>query len=400
MDIIKEVLEHTKDLEPPPRFYYWSTLSAISAVLKDRVWVDRGKRYKLYPNIYVLLYGPSGVRKGLPINYAEEIVTKVDNTRIIDGRSSIEGVIKELSTFQTREGKPPLKDACGFMVASELSSSIIGNNQAMDIMTNFYDRQFNEKNWKYRLKNEGSALLPNPTITWLGGTNEALFKDFIPEKNLHGGLIGRMFVITESEKHTTNSLMFDSPVPDTGSIVKRLIEVSKFQGEFKIEDKVRTAIDQWYNLFDKEKAPSYKDDTGFVSRVLDFILKIGMIVAIGRRGDKEILLDDVLEGVNVITPLIETTQGVVNRVKKEEASMQKKRSLVLIYLARRPDHQEERGRLLRNLGLQLNHEDLDNIIQHFIQMNTVSIESQGSKITYKLRTDRPEIEAFVKSYKG
>jgi len=128
MSFIDLVLDSTSEYEAPRRFYYWAALSAVSAVLKDNVWFDMAKAYKLYPNIYVLLYGPSGVRKGPAIALAERVVKKVDSTRVINGRSSIEAIIKELGTFQTREGgKAPFKDSCGFVVASELSSSIISN---------------------------------------------------------------------------------------------------------------------------------------------------------------------------------------------------------------------------------------------------------------------------------
>ena len=399
MDVIKEVLENTKDFEAPKRFYYWSMLAAVSAVVKDKIWFDMASNYLLYPNIYVLLYGPSGVRKGPPIALAEELVMRVDNTRVIDGRSSIEAVIKELGEVVKREGKPLIKDAAAFMVASELSSSIIGNTAAMDIMTNFYDRQYNDKEWKYRLKNEGSAKLSKPTITWLAGTNEALFRDFMPEKNLHGGLIGRMFVISESRKENTNSLMFKTVAPNKEKITKRMTELSRLQGEFTMKEDVRYAVDAWYNKFDKETGPSFRDDTGFVSRVLDFVIKIGMLLAIARRGEKEILIEDILESTQVVLPLIRPTQAVVNRVKKEEATSIKKRSLILTYLTTRPEYKAERSKMLQDLGLYLDHEDLDKIAQYMIQMSILTIDQTGSKIVYRLRVDRPEVSEWIKQYK-
>jgi hypothetical protein len=400
VDLIEEVLESTKKFETPRRFYYWSTLAAISAVLKDRVWFDMGGNYNCYPNIYVLLYGPSGIRKGPAVALAEDLVSRVDNTRVIDGRSSIEAVIKELGTAITRPGKEMIKDACGFMVASELSSSIIGNNAAMDIMTNLYDRKYNEKEWKYRLKVGESARLMKPTITWLAATNEALFRDFVPEKNLHGGLIGRMFVITETKKHTTNSLMFRHEVPDKPKLAARLKEISRLQGEFQMDDDVRHAVDAWYNKFDKETAPLLNDDTGFVSRVGDFVVTIAMLISSGRRCDKKIEVSDVLEATNVILPLIVPTKRVVNSVKKNDASLVTKRALVLTYLSNRPEFCEERGKLLQNLGLQVDSEDLDKIAQYMIQMNVLTIDSSGGRIVYRLRVDRPEVKEWLNQYRS
>lgn len=399
MDLIHEVLESTKYFEAPRRFYYWSTLAAISAVLKDKVWFDMAGNYNIYPNIYVLLFGPSGVRKGPAIALADDLVSRVDNTRVIDGRSSIEAVIKELGTFTTRPGKDPIKDSCGFMVASELSSSIIGNVAAMDIMTNLYDRLYNEKEWRYRLKVGESAKLMKPTITWLAGTNEELFKDFVPEKNLKGGLIGRMFVISEIHKNTTNSLMYKTAVPDRVQLAAQLKEISMLQGEFSMSDEVRSAVDTWYKIFDSKIAPDLRDDTGFVSRIEDFIIKIAMLLAAGRRREKDIKIEDITEATENILQLVVPTKRVVNSVKKNDNSLVTKRALVLDYLSNRPDCREERGRLLQNLGLQIDHEDLDKIAAYMIQMNVLTIDNHAGVMTYRLRTDRPEVKKWLEQYR-
>src|SRR3990167_58763 len=105
MTWLDEVLASAEELESPRRYFLWSALTAISAVVKDSVWVNRGGAYNLYPNIYVILYGPSGLRKGLPIALARQMVTEVGNTRVISGRSSIEAIIQELATAHTSPGR-------------------------------------------------------------------------------------------------------------------------------------------------------------------------------------------------------------------------------------------------------------------------------------------------------
>lgn len=400
MDVISEILDNTDTFEAPKRFYYWSMMAAISAILKDKVWFNMGDNYNVYPNIYVLLYGPSGIRKGPAINLAEDLVYRVDNTRVIDGRSSIEAIIKELGQFQNRPGKTPIKDSCGFMVASELSSSIIGNTAAMDIMTNLYDRIYNERDWKYRLKVGESAKLTKPTITWLSGTNESLFREFIPEKNLHGGLIGRMMIITETKKHTVNSLMFKTKAPDKIKIANEMKKFTQLEGEFQMSQEIREAVDQWYHKFDKEVTGGVKDDTGFVSRVLDFVMKISMIISTGRRMDKKIILEDVKESLDVILPLIVPTKRVVNSVKRNDNSLVTKRALVLTYLTNSPDFKCERGKLLQNLGLQIDHEDLDKICQYMIQMNVLVIDNHAGITTMRLRVDRPEVQEWIKQFRS
>src|SRR5438874_2133996 len=98
MNWLDELLAQHAEVETPKNFWYWSGLATISAILKDNVYLDRGgsKDYRLYPNIYVMLYADSALRKGPPVSLAKNLVKKVNNTRVISGRSSIQGILKEL----------------------------------------------------------------------------------------------------------------------------------------------------------------------------------------------------------------------------------------------------------------------------------------------------------------
>src|SRR5271165_7052097 len=96
------LLESTKEAEAPERYFWWSGLCAISAVVKKKVFLQRGAFYKLYPNIYVALVSSrSGLRKGIPIMIVKSLVTELDSVRVISGCNSIQGLIKELSMQQT-----------------------------------------------------------------------------------------------------------------------------------------------------------------------------------------------------------------------------------------------------------------------------------------------------------
>jgi hypothetical protein len=121
MNWLEEILRGTEEAESPRTFFFWSALAAVSAVVKNKVYLDR-YFYKLYPNVYVLLVAASGLRKGIPIAMAKALVKEVDNTRVISGRNSVQGIIKDLSITVTSPGKPPLRDACGFIVSGEFST--------------------------------------------------------------------------------------------------------------------------------------------------------------------------------------------------------------------------------------------------------------------------------------
>src|SRR5258708_16659856 len=101
MNWLDQVLAQHKELETPLTFFYWAGLASISASVKDNIWLHQGF-YNVYPNIYVMLHAKSGLKKGPAVNMAKKIVSSVNNTRIISGRSSIQGILKEMGTAYTQ----------------------------------------------------------------------------------------------------------------------------------------------------------------------------------------------------------------------------------------------------------------------------------------------------------
>ncbi len=172
MNWLDELVAQHVELESPQSFWKWAGLAAISAVVKDRIWMDR-QIFKTYPNIYVMLHADSGLKKGPPVNMAKRLVQLVNNTMVITGRSSIQGILKELGTAKTLPGGRVQTNSVAFICSSELSSSIVEDKVATTILTDLYDRSYNVGEWQSLLKME-SFKLKDPTITMLTATNEVM----------------------------------------------------------------------------------------------------------------------------------------------------------------------------------------------------------------------------------
>src|SRR6187431_2335814 len=110
---LDNLLGQHSELESPMNFWKWGAQAALSAVVKDNVWIDR-HIHNLYPNIYVMFHAESGLKKGPPISMAKQLVKGVGGTRVISGRSSIQGILKELGTAQTQPGGRVINKSCAF----------------------------------------------------------------------------------------------------------------------------------------------------------------------------------------------------------------------------------------------------------------------------------------------
>lgn len=398
MSFLNDLLESTKELESPRSFWYWSGLATISAIVKDNLWLNRGDAYKLYPNIYVMLYAVSGLRKGPPVALAKTLVTKVNNTRIISGRSSIQGILKELGTAQTQPGGKVNAKSVAFIVASEFTSSLVNDPAAMTILTDLYDRHYNEGDYKSLLKME-SFQLKDPTLTMLVATNDAHFDDFVGQKDIQGGFIGRTFVIAEEEVNKLNSLAYklDNP-PKEENFIPYLKQLSTLKGEMHYGPGADKRFDDWYMDFYSTIAKSkVKDETGTIQRFGDSVLKVAMLTALARAPDLIVTIDDIdsalKESERFIKSVRKTTLG-----KKGKSSLAFQKALIITELLEREGHQATRSMLMRKHWMHFGATELDEIMLSLEQAGLVTMEARGSQIVYMVPDDG--IEHLIEYMKG
>lgn len=294
MSWISQLLQATEESESPRKYWYWSGLAAIAAVVNNQVYLDKFY-YKLYPNVYVLLIGRSGIRKGPPVAMANALVRHVNNTRVISGRTTIQAVITELKNAVTRPNIPaPITDAIGFLVSSEFAAFIVQDVAALTILTDLYDGHYNPE-YENITKGGGKERLKNPCITLLGASNEIHFKDAVPDNALGGGFVGRTFIIHADKKAGINSLT-ERPtnIADVPTLAKYLYRLSKIKGQFVWSHDGKALYDEWYRRFSEG---SYSDTTGTIDRLHDHILKTAMLVSLAREPDLILTKDDVQEAI-------------------------------------------------------------------------------------------------------
>ena len=61
----------------PYYFHFWCCISAIGAAVGNRVFFHRVRERPLYPNMYVILIGESGVGKGRAIDLVEDLLRDI-----------------------------------------------------------------------------------------------------------------------------------------------------------------------------------------------------------------------------------------------------------------------------------------------------------------------------------
>ncbi len=396
MNWLNEVMIQHAELESPISFWYWSGLATISACVKDQVWLDQ-QLYKLYPNIFVMLHARSGLKKGPPVNFAKRLVTMVNNTRVISGRASIQAILQELGTAQSLPGGGVMNKAVAFICSSELTSSIVEDKVATDILMDLYDRSYNEGDWKNLLKS-GNSKLKDPTITMLTATNESHSSEFFGKKDIQGGYYARTFIIYENKRNKINSLVkpLKNP-PNLPELAIYLKEISKLKGEFKNlnETEAGEYYHEWYQTLAIRQDES-NDETGTLNRFGDSVLKVAMLLSLAKSTNLEIDLDSMKEAINQCERLLGNTRRISMGSGGKSAYAAQK-VMIINKLLEVENHMISRARLLKEMGYHLQHTELDDIMEGFKQQGLIRIENHGSTVVFVMPDNQvKDLEEWMK----
>ncbi len=417
MNWLQQIIKQHEELESPVSFWYWSAIAAISAVVKDQVWLNR-QIYNLYPNIYVMLHAESGLKKGPPISMARQLVKPVNNTRIISGRSSIQGILKDLGTAYTQPGGKITTKSVAFICSSELSSSIVEDPVATKILTDLYDRQYNVGEWRSLLKME-TFELKDPTITMLTATNEAMSEDFFTRSAIQGGYFARTFIVYEKESTVSNSLIYPlSNPPNYTASADYLKQVAKLSGEFhpiaQIEksDEFRfrktkhnreiwfnetgMIYDDWYENFKELVKTLERDETGTLNRFGDSVLKVAMLLSLAHEPKLVLTQEAMSEAITQCEKLLgNVRKSTMGKHGLSQSALLK--TLIIMELLNRDNHQVTRMILMKKMWQHYETpQEFDDIMQSFDATGMIKTNSIGNQIVYTMPESQvQELKTFM-----
>jgi hypothetical protein len=416
---VEHIVDEHKEFESPLSFWRWAAIASISAVVRDHVWVNR-QIYNLYPNIYVMFHAESGLKKGPAIALAKRLVKEVGGVKIISGRSSIQGILKEMGTSQSVPGGKVEKGSAAFIASSELSSSIVEDKVATTILTDLYDRQYNIGEWRSLLKME-TFDLQSPCITMLTATNEAHSDSFFVRKDIKGGYFARTFIIYENVENRSNSLLVPmETILDYKKDAEYLKGLAKLQGPFRslasrTENDIYTneykdttsgetayfcpagiVYQRWYDDF-KVSLKSIRDPTGTLNRFGDSVLKVAMLLSLARDSLLVIQEDAMIEAIETCEKLVGNVRRATVGKTEEEGSNAVRKTLLLNELMARDTHSISFAQINKKFWIQGTVTEWQECVQSFVEAGIATLRNIGNQqIVEMTETSVKEYTDFFK----
>lgn len=372
VNIIREILSITEDAESPRSWIMWSAMTAISAVIGRQVWLNMGGVYTIYPNLYVMLVGDSGLRKSLPTDIIHTLVEGVGNTRLITGRNTIQAMISSLSQAYTTEKGEIIKEGRAAIISEEFGVLLIEDKHSDLVLTTWYDT--GKDHWYNITKNSGREVIYKPYITIFGASNQTNLRLALSKASITGGLIGRFIFVEEFKRHKHNPLTKPAPPIDYSRAIDALKEISKLEGQFSFSPDGEEVFIKFYEDLGKSM-DNGGDPTGTLNRIHVKVLKVAMIIAMSEGHGLILHKDDIEKAIQACITYSGTKIWSGVGISEDSTKI----AMLMETLRKSPEGELGYAELLRRHFQDFSAQDLNRMIETLTTSGLVEVGRKGEK---------------------
>lgn len=392
-DWISAYLRYTDNSEPPKSYHTWTAISCIAGALQRKVYLTWGYEI-LYPNLYVVLVGPSGkCKKGTAMSLGLEILKETEVRVVpedVTRAQLIRRMAEAVSTFRDPTRNTVVFHCSVTCFSEELSVFLKKNNiEFLATLTNWYDSR---DEWTYETKHAGIDKIQGVCFNFLAGTAPDWIPAILPQEAIGGGFTSRIIFVVEENKFKTvpSHTLSEEELKLKGALIRDLQRISGMAGEFKLSSDAGDAYEQWYSDQDKRSAlgsPAVSDPrfAGYVERRATHARKLSMVLAASRTNERIVQLRDFERAVDLLVKAevnMSRAFGGVGRSQYAQAT-----ESILSYLSRRNGVAVSRSELLGEFWRDIDSQTLKLVEEVLTQMKVVdiSIDTKGNEVYYKYK---------------
>lgn len=319
-DFIQAYKEYLAEVPGPPQFKDWAALWTLSAAMERRTWtITQGSQ--CFPNLYVMLIGPSGCGKGITIRTARNLVAALGSDRLgassmtaayvqqilsENGRSFINPVTKNGEPFNALN----IVSAEMMVLFPAYDSELFGN------LTDAWDC------WDYstgRIAKDRTAFLERVCVTALFATTPTHVHDLISKNAWHGGFMSRTIMVLGEAAERGSAFVKSQLSKELLDLYQRLKvtikHISEMAGEFTWAPDVAEVFDEFYRYpgnVGGPPIPLHPNLATYCIRRHQQLEKIMMCHCAARTDDKVLTMED----YNYAHSLLLDTEAVMPDVFK------------------------------------------------------------------------------------
>lgn len=289
-NFLQDYRTYCSNLEVPPSFTTFASLTTIAALTKRRVWTYKGDYIRIYPNLFTILVGPPGCGKTTAMEISEDVL-RHNNIALSAESVTREKMIIDIQQQEVVLDHMPPDDkyrvVSPYMVfATELSELFgAGGIGMVSFLTDIFSRNLYEA----RTKNKGSTYIRGPFLNILAGTTPDWITNYLKDDIISGGFSRRCLFVYETSRIDGEARPKIKPEMREAwaRVIARSAAISQLKGPFKWTAGAEKFFDAWYPTRRTGKDLSL---LGYYETKDIQLIKVAMLVSISEGDD--LVLDE------------------------------------------------------------------------------------------------------------
>ena len=313
-DWIDAFMELTENSEPPVLFRKWAGISAIAAALQRKVRVEFGLSLTFYPNLYIVLVGPSATGKGTAMKFASDIIEQVPAIRLSAQATSLQALIRRMKETNLTDidmitGEQQYHSS--LTIFSTEFTVFLGyhNNELIAALCEWYDCH---SRWSYETISRKKEEVIGVWVNLFAGTTPDSLHASLPIESIGAGLTSRIIFVCEEKraKLVIVPTKTDEEIKLQQMLINDLESISMLSGRVGYDKEFLDFYTNW--CYDADKNPPFYDKKfdGYCGRRRKHLMTLSMICCASRTDEMVMTVEDIQRAAYLLAE-VEVKMGTV-----------------------------------------------------------------------------------------
>ena len=303
-DWLDGFMELTDNSEPPKLFRKWAGISAIASALQRKVRVELGISLTFYPNLYIVLVGPSATGKGTVMKFAADIIEQVPSIKLSAQATSLQALIRRMKETNLTDidlitGEQQYHSS--LTIFSTEFTVFLGyhNKELIAALCEWYDCH---GRWSYETIARKKEEVVGVWVNLLAGTTPDSLQSSLPIESIGGGLTSRIIFIYEEkrEKLVIVPTKSERELILQQQLINDLESISMLSGCMSYTEGFLEEYSRW--CYHAAKNPPFYDRKfdGYCGRRRNHILSLSMVCSASRSDEMIMTADDLIRASSLL----------------------------------------------------------------------------------------------------
>lgn len=294
-DWLDGFMRYTENTEPPRLFRKWVGISVIASVLQRKCRVKWGSSLTFYPNLYIVLVGPSASGKGTAMIPGLNLLQDLAHVKMSAQATSLQALIRRLKETNYNDidlETGQMQAHSSLTVFSKEFTVFLGfhNREMMSTLCDWYDC---DRHWTYETIARKSEEIIGVWVNLLGATTPELIQSSMPLDAIGGGLTSRIIYVYEQgrDKIVALPMETDEEKKLRQHLLEDLEKIYMLSGAFRYTPDFMGAWADWCERI-KDGPPPFEDDRfdGYIGRRRNHVMKLSMVMCASASRPKDPML--------------------------------------------------------------------------------------------------------------